>query len=48
MSENSSLSLIKQNESELKKIEAVKALAHLIKKYAGELSKANNNNKSSC
>lgn len=39
MSENSSLSLIKQNESELKKVEAVKALAHLIKKYAGELSK---------
>lgn len=48
MSKNCSLSLIKQNESQIKKVEAVKALAHLIKKYAGELSKENNNNQSSC
>ncbi|MEC2074004.1 MULTISPECIES: hypothetical protein [Bacillaceae] len=48
MSENSSFSLKKHNESEFKKVEAVKTLAHLIKKYAGELIKENNNNKSSC
>lgn len=48
MNENNSSSLIKQNESELKKVEAIKALAELIKKYVGTLSKDNNNNKLSC
>lgn len=50
MNENYSSSLIKQNESELKKVEAIKTLAELIKKYAGAgaLSKDSNNSKSSC
>lgn len=39
MGENDRLICTKQNESELKKAEAIKALAYLIKKYAGELSK---------
>jgi hypothetical protein len=47
MNENNRLCLSKHNEAELKKEEAIKALAYLIKKYAGELLKENDDIKSS-